>query len=325
MRDTFELPGHPELLLVVASDRVSIFDYVLNAQVWAKGIILNLLSCYWMRSGGVLAGIPNHLVAMGRDIDQFLKPEPLRGIPDLRARGVVVRKLNIVLIECVVRGYLTGSGWRDYKQTGEICGIKLPPGLQEGCKLPTGYFPLFTPTSKATSGHDKPLNARVVMRQYPELARLSIRCYKAIHDAAAKRGFIFADTKFEFGSVDGVDGYVLADEVGTPDSSRFWDFPGWEKSQTANPPKSPPGWDKEPVRKWGTTVETPFGVTGINNLDPITQEYLTFVDELEVPVEVVNSCSRRYQDAFRRLQSRDFSTFLDSRHNIRLPARTVAM
>jgi phosphoribosylaminoimidazole-succinocarboxamide synthase len=214
VRDLYSLN---DLLLFVATDRISAFDYVLATGIPDKGRVLTQLSLFWFDFLKDI--VSNHLVTA--DVDDY--PAPLaRYAGQLRGRSMLVNKAQMVDIECVVRGYISGSGWKDYQRTGSVCGIQLPPGLRESDKLPE---PIFTPASKAQSGHDENISfADMCQRTGKELAEqlrdLSIRIYKAAADYAAVRGIIIADTKFEFGHTER--GLILADEVLTPDSSRFW-------------------------------------------------------------------------------------------------------
>jgi len=204
-------------LLFVATDRISAFDYVLATGIPQKGRVLTQLSLFWF---DFLKGIvPNHLATA--DVRQY--PRELQKHADqLRGRSMLVVKADMIAIECVVRGYLSGSGWKEYKASGSVCGIALPAGLRESDKLPE---PIFTPAIKASSGHDENISfehmVRLAGRELSEQLRdLSIKIYQTAADYAETRGIIIADTKFEFGRTPG--GLVLADEVLTPDSSRFW-------------------------------------------------------------------------------------------------------
>ena len=204
-------------LLFIASDRISAFDYVLATGIPQKGRVLTQLSLFWF---DFLKNIvPNHLATA--DVRQY-PPELQKYAGQLRGRSMMVVRADMIAIECVVRGYLSGSGWKEYKSTGEVCGIKLPAGLRESDKLPE---PIFTPATKAASGHDENISfermVELAGRELSEQLRdLSIKIYKTAADYAETRGIIIADTKFEFGRTPG--GLVLADEVLTPDSSRFW-------------------------------------------------------------------------------------------------------
>jgi len=302
VRDTYELPGHPEHLLQVATDRLSIFDFVLPGEVPDKGAVLTALTVYWFHE--ILTEQRHHLAAFGAGLDAFL-PENLRGFGALRARAVIIRKLDMVPVECVVRGYLTGSGWSSYRKTRSISGHILPEGLHDGSKLPEA---LFTPTTKAETGHDEAIGADEVRKEHGSwLEALSLSVYRRLHDHAATRGIILADTKFEFGQ-----GGILGDEVGTPDSSRFWDRQEWERA--AEQRRSPSGYDKQPVREWGKTVVTPFvkdgkPVTGIDGLDPEDAEQRRFVHGLTVPEAVLDSTTERYRSIFKRLTGLDLADF----------------
>ena len=226
-------------LLFVATDRISAFDYVLATGIPQKGRVLTQLSLFWF---DFLKGIvPNHLATA--DVRQY--PRELQKHADqLRGRSMLVVKADMIAIECVVRGYLSGSGWKEYKASGSVCGIALPAGLRESDKLP---LPIFTPAIKATSGHDENISFEHMVtlagRELSEQLRdLSVKVYQAAADYAEKRGIIIADTKFEFGLTPG--GLVLADEVLTPDSSRFWPT---DKYRPGGPQDS---FDKQYVRDY---------------------------------------------------------------------------
>jgi len=215
VRDIYKVDANH--LLFVASDRISAFDYVLATGIPQKGRVLTQLSLFWFDFLKDI--VPNHLATA--DISQY--PAELQKYADqIRGRSMLVVSANMVTIECVVRGYISGSGWKEYKSNGSVCGIKLPAGLRESDKLPE---PIFTPATKAVSGHDENISFdRMVELAGAELSEklrdLSIRIYKKAADYAETRGIIIADTKFEFGQTP--KGLVLADEVLTPDSSRFW-------------------------------------------------------------------------------------------------------
>src|ERR1700682_4183920 len=241
VRDLYSLDG---LLLFVATDRISAFDYVLATGIPEKGRVLTQLSLFWFDFLKDI--VSNHLVTA--NVDEY--PAPLaRYAGQLRGRSMLVNKAQMVDIECVVRGYISGSGWKDYQRTGSVCGIELPPGLRESDKLPE---PIFTPASKAQSGHDENISfADMCRRTGPELAEqlreLSISIYKAASDYAAARGIIIADTKFEFGQTPR--GLVLADEVLTPDSSRFW------PADKYAPGRAQESYDKQFVRDYLAQVK----------------------------------------------------------------------
>ena len=236
VRDLYSLDG---LLLFVATDRISAFDYVLATGIPEKGRVLTQLSLFWFDF--LKDVVSNHLVTA--NVDEY--PAPLaRHADQLRGRSMLVNKAQMVDVECVVRGYISGSGWKDYQRTGSVCGIRLPSGLRESDKLPE---PIFTPASKAPSGHDENISFEDMCqgtgRELAEQLRdLSIKIYKAASDYASARGIIIADTKFEFGQTPR--GLVLADEVLTPDSSRFW------PADKYTPGRAQESYDKQFVRDY---------------------------------------------------------------------------
>lgn len=295
VRDTYEIPGYPEYLLVVATDRISVFDFVLPCLVPDKGAVLTGLTVFWLTR--VLGAYPNHYLASGSDIYAFL-PKALPKNRDLLKRSVVVQRQNMRHAELIVRGFLTGSGWESYQKNGMVCGIKLPQGLHDGSKLPE---PIFTPTTKADDGHDEHLTwdqfVEVIgnLKEARRLRDSSLQYYMEAAAYASNGGIIVADTKFEFGD-------VLADEVLTPDSSRFWFYPDWEESQKKH--KSPAGYDKQPVRDFCKTIQTPFAVTGIHKLDPRNPDHLAFVDTVQLPNEVIDQCTDRYRKACQLITGR---------------------
>ncbi|HIE09904.1 MAG TPA: phosphoribosylaminoimidazolesuccinocarboxamide synthase [Armatimonadetes bacterium] len=270
VRDIYDLGDE---LLIVSTDRISAFDVVLPTPIPGKGKILNLLSAFWFeRTKGI---VPNHLITV--KVEEF--PEELREHAELlRDRAMLVRKAKRLPIECIVRGYLTGSGWRDYQRTGQVCGIKLPPGLRHADKLPE---PIFTPSTKAETGHDENITFErmcdIVGRDLAERMReLSLRIYEEASRYAESRGIIIADTKFEFGLVDGE--LILIDELLTPDSSRFWPADSYQ------PGKPQPSFDKQFLRDYLESLDwdkTPPGP--------------------ELPPDVVEATRRRYIEAYERL------------------------
>lgn len=302
VRDTYALPDK-SLLLLVATDRVSIFDFVLPAFVASKGHVLTALTVHWLNT--ILHSVANHLVAFGRNIDQHL-PTQLRNSSELQKVALVVRKLEIIPIECIVRGYLTGSGWRSYQKNGSVCDITLPTGLHDGSRLSS---PIFTPTTKAETGHDEDLAvSRVISQHGVILATKSITIYRLLANFAKERSIILADTKFEFGQGDDKS-LVLADEVGTPDSSRFWDIDEWKTAVIQQ--KSPTPHDKELVRQWGLTIPNPFepGKTGLNTLDTENPDHLDFVSKLTVPPEILAQTTSIYLNIFQRLTGTSLTDF----------------
>ncbi len=235
VREIFDLG---DALLLVATDRLSAFDVVLPDGIPGKGAILTQMSHWWFaQTAGI---IRNHLLP---DQDGEFTRRGLRD-PDLRLRSMIVRKLKTVPIECVVRGYLVGSGWSSYQKTGDVCGIRLPAGLRQADRLPA---PIFTPTTKAPKGqHDAPIDdaqgrALVGPERYEAVKAASLALYRYGHDRARRAGMILADTKFEFGT-DADGGLWLIDEILTPDSSRYW------PAENYAPDQSPPSYDKQFVR-----------------------------------------------------------------------------
>jgi len=274
VRDVYRVDN--EHLLFVATDRISAFDYVLATGIPHKGRVLTQLSLFWFDF--LKAITQNHLVTA--DVSQY--PPLLRKHDDqLRGRSMLVVKAEMVAVECVVRGYLSGSGWKEYQKTGSVCGIKLPAGLRESEKLPE---PIFTPATKAASGHDENISfAEMVKRAGRELSEklrdLSLRIYQTAAGYAAKRGIIIADTKFEFGNT--ASGIVLGDEVLTPDSSRFWPA---EKYQ---PGRAQDSYDKQYVRDYLESIRW-------NKQPPAPA----------LPDDVAARTSEKYQDAYRLLTGR---------------------
>ncbi len=236
VRDVFRFDDR---LLIVATDRISAFDYILPTGIPDKGRVLTQLSLFWFDFLKDL--IPTHLLTA--DVDEF--PEPLRAYHDqLEGRSMLVRRADMIQVECVARGYLSGSGWKEYRQSGTVCGIRLPAGLKESDKLPE---PIFTPAIKAQTGHDENISferaVEMAGRNLAERLRdTTLAIYRRAADYSATRGILLADTKFEFGFVG--DTLVLADEVLTPDSSRFWPAASYQ------PGGAQPSYDKQFVRDY---------------------------------------------------------------------------
>lgn len=228
-----------DTLLIVATDRISAFDFILASGIRDKGRVLNQMTLFWLDQLSSLTS--NHLITA--DVNAY--PERLRQYSDqLEGRSMLVRRAKMIEIECVARGYLSGSGWKDYQQRGSICGIPLPPGLKESDQLPE---PIFTPASKAQSGHDENITFDTMVgligtELSEKLSRLTLDIYQAAAEYALPRGIILADTKFEFGFVG--EELVLADEALTPDSSRFW------PAETYSPGGPQPSYDKQFVRDY---------------------------------------------------------------------------
>lgn len=238
VRDIYEIDA--ETLLIVTTDRMSAFDVVMNEPIPYKGVVLNLITLFWMERFGNI--VPNHLIES--DVARF--PAPLaKHAEALEGRAVIVRKAKPLPIECIVRGYITGSGWKDYKTSGSVCGYNLPANLKESDKLAT---PLFTPSTKADLGqHDENITVEQAMTTagadvVRQVQEISLAIYNAGRDFAGHKGIIIADTKFEFGMTD--DGIILIDEVLTPDSSRFWPMDGYAPGQ------GQPSFDKQYLRDW---------------------------------------------------------------------------
>ena len=234
VRDIYDLGDR---LLLVSTDRISAFDYVLPSGIPDKGRVLTKISAFWFN---MLPG-PNHLISM--DLSALDWPGDV-SMEDFAGRSMIVRKTQVVPIECVVRGYLAGSGWKEYQRSGKVCGIPLPEGLQEADRLPE---PIFTPSTKAESGHDENISFQQMVQVVgdevaQELRRRSLAIYQAGAEHARSRGIIIADTKFEFGRDS--DEIILIDEVLTPDSSRFWPADQYQ------PGNNPPSFDKQFVRDW---------------------------------------------------------------------------
>jgi phosphoribosylaminoimidazole-succinocarboxamide synthase len=240
VREVFDLG---ETLLFVATDRISAFDVILPDPIPKKGAVLNQLSAFWFNRFGT---IENHFVAA--DFDYF--PKQLRPFREqLVGRSMIVKKTKPLAVECVVRGYLAGSGWKEYQESQSVCGIRLPSGLRQASKLPE---PIFTPATKADTGHDENIDmkkcAQILGDETAERVKeLSLQIYSTGRDHADKRGIIVADTKFEFGTIDGR--LLLIDEVLTPDSSRFWPADHYVVGQ------SPPSFDKQFVRDYLETLD----------------------------------------------------------------------
>ena len=279
-----EMYGFGDRLLMVASDRMSAFDVVLPTPIPDKGRVLTGLSQFWF--GRTEQIVPNHLITT----ELAAYPPEAQSAPDLAGRSMLVNRLTMMPIECVVRGYLVGSGWKDYKATGTVCGHSLPPGMVEAQKLPK---PLFTPSTKATDGHDQNIDrdAGVLLvgeERFNRLEQVAIQLYETAAEYALERGIIIADTKFEFGE-DETGRMVLGDEALTPDSSRFW--PADEYATGG----SPPSYDKQYVRDWLETLDwdkTPPGPA--------------------IPDEVVAGTRARYVEAYERLTGGSFDAYLAS-------------
>ena len=282
VRDTYDLGNG--LMLMVATDRISAFDVVLPTPVPGKGAVLSQMSAFWFDL--TRDAVPNHMIGMAYDGDSLGDLSALPVIQDLspalRNRSMVVRRAERIDMECVVRGYITGAGWAEYEAEGTLNRAPLRTGIREAERFDE---PLFTPSTKAESGHDIPLTRSegenlVGTELYARLEDLSLEVYRIGHQRAEARGMILADTKLEFGYIDGE--ITLIDELLTPDSSRFWDATDWL------PGSSPHAFDKQYVRNW-------LNETGWNKEPPAPA----------LPDEVIRETGNRYRVAFRRLTGRD--------------------
>jgi phosphoribosylaminoimidazole-succinocarboxamide synthase len=278
-----EMYSFGETLLMVASDRISAFDVIMPTPIPDKGRVLTALSAFWFERTANIT--PNHMIT----VDQSEFPAQATQNPELAGRSMLVRRLTMMPIECVVRGYLAGSGWKDYQGSGAVCGHSLPAGLRQGDRLP---HPIFTPATKSTSGHDINIDAdtaRLLVgneRRYDLLERMSLDIYESAAAFAAERGIIIADTKFEFG-IDQTGELVLGDELLTPDSSRFWPADEYE------PGRPQPSFDKQFLRDW---------LEGRNwDKQPPGPE---------LPDDVVEGTRKRYAEAYMRLTGEPFSAYL---------------
>ena len=275
VRDIYDLG---DTLLFVATDRISAFDYILEDEIPHKGQVLTQISCFWFE---LLEGVvENHLVSS--DVNDL--PEQFKEWSDyLNGRFMIVKKAQMIPIECIVRGYLTGSGFKDYQKTGSVCGIELPSGLQNSAKLPQT---LFTPSTKAEIGdHDENISfercAEILGEDAAtQLRDLAIKVYSVARDHAAENGIIIADTKFEFGVIDGE--IILADEVLTPDSSRFWPAEGYFEGHVQ------PSFDKQYVRDW------------------LNANWDRQGNPPHLPQEVIERTSQKYIAAYEKISGKKF-------------------
>jgi phosphoribosylaminoimidazole-succinocarboxamide synthase len=268
-------------LLMVATDRISVFDVVLPTPIPDKGAVLNGISVFWFdRTSSI---VPNHMLEW-----RASKFPHAAQTPAAAGRSMLTHKAEMISLECVVRGYITGSGWKDYQTTGQVCGYDLPHGLLEAQQLPQ---PLFTPSTKALTGHDENITvaqAKEIVGDaalVDRIADVSIRLYENARDYAATKGIILADTKFEFGMVDGE--LTLCDEAFTPDSSRYWPADEWE------PGSNPPSFDKQFVRDYAETVKWNKDYPGP-----------------ELPDEVVEGTRQRYREAYERITGKSFDDYM---------------
>jgi phosphoribosylaminoimidazole-succinocarboxamide synthase len=281
VRDTYEMGS--DLLLIIATDRVSAFDVVLPGGIPDKGIVLNQLSGFWFEKTAHI--VPNHMMQVVDDVNWLNRVYGEKVCVSyysypyyVERRSMIVKRAERVDIECVVRGYISGSAWAEYKQSGTISGMPMPKGLKESDKLPE---PMFTPTTKADTGHDEPTTVKQMEKLVgksltQEIMEKTISVYNYVAQYALSRGVIIADTKMEFGMIGGK--LSLIDELLTPDSSRFWD------AEKYAPGKSQPSFDKQPLRDWLTA-------SGWNKEPPAP----------ELPPQIVEETSERYREAYHRL------------------------
>lgn len=273
VRDIYDLG---DALLFVATDRLSAFDVVMSTGVPRKGEVLTQISLFWF---DLLKDVPNHLISADVSTREELRPY----VKDLQGRSLIVKKAKVLPVECIVRGYLVGSGWKDYQKTGEVSGLKLRAGYKQASKLDE---PLFTPSTKAAIGdHDEAISFEGVaeligLEKAEKLRELALHIYTTARDYAAERGIIVADTKFEFGEIDGE--IILVDEVLTPDSSRFWPTDEYVEGT------SPVSLDKQFVRDYLESLDW--------DKNPPAPE---------LPDTVVNKTSAKYLDAYRMLTGKD--------------------
>ena len=275
VREIYEVDN--DKLLLVVSDRISAFDYILPSLVPNKGKILNKISEFWFDFTKDI--IPNHVIST--DIKDF--PEEFQ-TPEFEGRSMLVKKLKMIPVECIVRGYITGSGWKNYQKDGTICGITLPKGLQESQKLPE---PIFTPTTKATEGHDENISFEEVCNLIgkdlaEELRSKTIEVYSKCAEYALSKGVIIADTKFEFG-IDENGKLVIGDEVLTPDSSRFWPASDYEIGRGQK------SFDKQYMRDWIKST----------GYDPESGT--------SIPDDVINTTAKKYIEAYEVLTGKKFN------------------
>jgi phosphoribosylaminoimidazole-succinocarboxamide synthase len=280
VRDTYDLGSH---LLIIATDRISAFDAVLPCGIPNKGHVLNRLSSFWFRHTADI--MPNHMTEAVDDvhsIDSYLPVEQRFHYPTyLRGRSMIVKKVKRIPVECVVRGYISGSAWAEYQERGTISGEAMPKNLQESQEL---NEPLFTPTTKAETGHDEPITRKDIikligLRLAEEIEAKSLAIYNYAREYALSRGIILADTKFEFGVDE--ERLVIIDELLTPDSSRFWDA---EQYKVGHPQ---PSFDKQPVRDW--LVQS-----GWNKEPPAPM----------LPPDIIEATSKRYMQAYEKITGR---------------------
>ena len=295
VRDTYRISD--KFLLVVATDRLSIFDFVLPVLIPGKGAVLTALTHFWLTQ--VFANYSHHLVNSKKDSRHNAVNELKHELPELDIkRCLVVKDLSKEMLdfEMIFRHHIGGSVYKKYLETGTAGGHKLPPNLPKWSRLDE---PIFTPSTKEDVGHDINVDAQYFFEKTGQQGKAIVtmlqEMYKRAYAGAALKGIRILDTKFECTFT------ILADEILTPDSSRFVDNSDWEMAMTEG--RDPDFLDKEPVRIWGKSVETDFGVTGINKLDPLNPEHVAFVHSLEIPQDIITTTSNRYNNIFKRITS----------------------
>jgi phosphoribosylaminoimidazole-succinocarboxamide synthase len=299
VRDWYRIGGETSLLLV-ATDRISIFDIILPFEVLRKGEVLTALTHFWLTSD-LLKEFPTHLIQSDKNKFHNVAVEMKKDYPDVPAeRALIVNRIDIPPYEMIFRHHIGGSVYKKYLETGMAGGHELPPNLPKWSVLDK---PIFTPSTKAQEGHDENIDAEIYHKAMGEAGRravaMFISVYMKAYAYAKKRGILILDTKFE-----GQD--VLADEVLTPDSSRFTTVLDWEQAMKEG--RDPIFYDKELVRDWGKQVETPWGV-GLHKLDPEDSEHLEFVHGLEVPDDIIQETTKRYLEIFEMLVGTELDTY----------------
>lgn len=331
VRHTFFNLKYPGLLLALATNRVSVFDFPLPALVARKSEVLVALTVFWLDN--FFQGVANHLVAFGEGADRYL-PKKFRGNADLQSRALIVKHLNMLEmkmpggettgVEAIVRGYLSGNGLKEYRATGGICGHELPPGLKEWDRLSP---PLFTPTTKEDVGHDENVDFQYVDARCSDGPhRLALKLYAEAAEHAVVRGLVLIDTKFEFGyQKDSVGPLTVADEVLTPDSSRYVDAD--EFSEKTAQGKTPASLDKQYVRNYIKALPTPFVASDGRPLHVGDKEFLTthpehvaFVHGLKLPQEILDQTTEIYTSLPLRLTRTTLENFQRDSMGIKVPA-----
>lgn len=301
VRDIYELQYG--LLLIVATDAISIFDFLLNAVVPDKGMILTIMSHYFFRYLESL-GFRTHLVAAGSAIDTWI-PEHLRDDPHMQARAMIVRRLKMYPVEFVLRSHFVkaSSAFRDYdpEHGGTICGHALPPGLQDGDKFPAI---LDTPTTKVAEGHDESVDYREARYRYPRLSQTSMEAYMTVSELLETRGTILADSKMEGGLCEWNGIECIGDEMFTPDCSRFWDIQQWVEAQAQPIHTAPSPYDKQFVRAEGKRL-------GVHKLDPLNPDHVDTVHRMQIADGILQKTSALYHEIAQRVMQEEPLHYLE--------------